>query len=275
MEKQENRKTGPRIPKLLFHPMRNQQTYLFLCFLIMPSCVGIGQRAAMAQPSLPVTEQAELRLIEGILDAVVDSQIVIRTAEGEWPVRVSETTPIGLQLNQPWFDWEHQRVYVTAVSVEPSDLTRTSHSQRPPFDTAKHQANESATRISFDFPAADLHVITRFQRKGRLQKFLDQGENRLGFYLVTPEDVGQHFPTMNRPFMAGPIRGWGEQNQITLEINGTPVLARLGFQTGTMNGFSVRDLIAKKTWVILSATSNDQGQLVANSILFFPIALKD
>ncbi len=170
-----------------------------------------------------------------------------------WSVRLAAGAPVALRLDLPWFDWDNRRVVVEAV----------------PTDDARSTTQTS--RVAYDFPAEALFVISRFESPESLQEFLKDQEGRLSFYLVTPDDVGRHFPSVHEPFLAGQLTPDGEQNGIAIQLENQALKAKLGFRKGAMNGFSIADLRPQTTFVTLSGTTTANGEIVAERVVFYPL----
>lgn len=250
-------------------------TLLLLTIALIPPPLAIQETERTSQ--VDSIELPGVISIEGLVEAIVEDSVQLKTKWGSITVRVTESTSIGLKLNKPWFDWENWCVYVDQDLVQDDKEETESSTSGHTGDTAAinttTDTSPAPTRIGFDLPAERLHVISRFQRKQRLQKFLDQTENRISYYLVTPADMGEHFPTLRRPFIAGPIQETGEHNEVSLQIDGKEVVAKLGFQTGTINGYTLAAMQPQQTWMIISGTPNQNHEVIASSVLFYPVKL--
>ena len=170
-----------------------------------------------------------------------------------WSVRLARGAPVALQLDLPWFDWENRRVVVEAVATDdPLSATQPS-------------------RVAYDFPAETLFVISRFESPELLREFLQDQERRLSFYLVTPDDVGRHFPNEQELFLAGQLTPDGKQNGVAVQFENQALKAKLGFRKGAMNGFSIVNLRPQTTFVTLSGTTTANGEIVAERVVFYPL----
>lgn len=248
-------------------------TLFFLTIAFLPPLQDIQQTDLSSV--VDSNELPSVISIEGLVEAIEEDSVQLKTKWGSIIVRVTDSTSMGLKLNKPWFDWENWRVYVDQDlirdSMEQMEFSADGNTRDAAVINTTAAISSEPTRIGFDLPAKRLHVISRFQRKQRLIKFLDQKEIRISYYLVTPEDMGEHYPTLGRPYIAGPIQETGEHNEVSLQIDGKQVVAKLGFQTGTINGFSLAAIQPQQTWMILSGTPNQNHEIVASSLLFFPV----
>lgn len=252
-------------------------TLFFVTIALLPPLQGIQETDLSS--AVDSNELPSVISIEGLVEAIEEDSVQLKTKWGLITVRVTESTSIGLKLNKPWFDWESWRVYVDQDlirdSMEKTEFSADGNTRDTAAINTTAAISIESTRIGFDLPAKRLHVISRFQRKQRLIKFLDQKENRISYYLVTPEDMGEHYPTLGRPFIAGPIQETGEQNEAVLQIDGKQVVAKLGFQTGTINGYTLAAMQPQQTWMILSGTPNQNHEIIASSLLFYPVKRDD
>lgn len=173
----------------------------------------------------------------------------------EYTVRLANRAPIGLKMNKPWFDWENEQVVVDAI-VFPTDSNGLNAS--PP------------KRVAIKFPAKKLFLLSRLGDAARMKETMSAEVKRLNFYLVTPEDPGQHFPTAEQPYLSGTLSV--KDNKVRVEVNEQVLPILLGFRYATMNGFSISQLEPNKTQVSLSGVWADgETEILATSILFEPV----
>ena len=167
-------------------------------------------------------------------------------------VKLAAGAPVALRMVKPWYDWDNDRVVVDAL------LPNDSSSSEPP-------------RIPYTLPAKQLYVISRFQDKDHMRRIMSKDPQWLSFYLVTPNDPGAHFPTSEKPYIAGKLRTTGTDKPASLIVKGMGSTVVLGLQDATMNGFSIANLEPFKTKVMLTGTLGEDNSVTAERIVFNPI----
>ena len=194
--------------------------------------------------------------IDGLVTGLKKYSMTIQSGDKTYTVKLANGAPIGMRMNQPWFDWKNNRVVVDALRY-PNDPNA-----------------KSAKRVAMKLPAEKLFLISRFTDVEHMTKIMATNVKRINYYLITPEDLGAHLPTAAEPYISG---------ELVIQKNGQPRLQieeqlmpiRLGFKTATMNGFSITALKPEKTQVFLSAVEGpNENELIATRILFQPVVKK-
>ena len=195
--------------------------------------------------------------INGVVTERKKYSFFVRQGKKEYTVKLGRGAPVALKMNRPWFDWQNHKVVVDAVSF-PEDI----------------EPNSSG-RVSVKLPAKHLFLISRFSNAKVMNQVMSVDVKRINFYLVTPDDPGHHFPTAQRPYIAGAV-GPGTEDTAQLQINDQSVPVKLGFRYATMSGFSITQLEPEKTQVFLTG-NRDPGsnEITASRVLFQPVTVRD
>jgi hypothetical protein len=160
-------------------------------------------------------------------------------------------------MNKPWFDWDNERVVVDAMSFPAGPNAEAANPRK---------------RVALKLPAKNLFLISRMGDAAKMKKTMSAEVKRLNFYLVTPIDPGQHFPTADKPYLSGALSVDDDKVYVKVDEHVLPV--KLGFRYATMNGFSIAELEPNKTQVFLSGIWEDgENEIQANSILFQPVVV--
>jgi hypothetical protein len=217
-----------------------------------------AQTSATSASSTTVTtpaNQPQPIRVEGIVVDQKKYSIKVKSGDKEYSVSLANGAAIGLKMNKPWYDWKNDQVVVDAV----------------PFPAASDDVAKK--RVPIKFPAKDLYLISRFADRATLNDVMSKNVKRLNFYLVTPEDQGQHMPTEKEPYISGKLNV--DKKDLKLKVDDSSLLIRLGFRFATMNGFSINELKPQTTQVFLSGVEGkNPGEIVASRILFQPIERK-
>lgn len=198
--------------------------------------------------------------IDGVVTARKKYSFTVSHDGKQTIVKLADGAPVGLKMNRPWYDWNRHRVVVDAV----------------PFPESSDPGTPK--RVAIPLPAKELFLISRFKNIEHMESIMSSDVKRINFYLVTPDDPGEHYPTKEQYFIAGALVV--EENQpvknqpIRLQVNDESLLIRLGFQFATMNGFSIAQLEPNTTHVFLSGVAGEnEDEFVASRVLFHPIDL--
>lgn len=204
--------------------------------------------------------------IEGI---VVDQQkysVTVRTDDKDYQVKLAENATVGLRMNRPFFDWEAGKVFVEALAVDQDPATAGLE-----LKTDKSKVE----KVGFVLPNQQLFLIAKFRNLAHLKRVMKGKEKRMNYYLLSPEDLGQHEPSKDELFVAGKLTTGKNDAPITLETNQQKHRVRLGFRFATMNGFSIAELKKDQTRVTLTGTIEEStGHLIASSVAFHPLKQK-
>lgn len=191
--------------------------------------------------------------IEGVVTDRKKYSFTVSHEGRQYTVKLANGAPVGLILNKPWFDWKRERVVVDEVPYPENDDI------------------ESLKRVAFKLPAKELFLIARFKNTEHMERIMAAGAKRLNFYLVTPNDPGQHLPTHEQPFISGALAVQKNQ-QLRLNVLDQSFHVQLGFRSATLNGFSIAQLEPNKTHVFLSGIAGEfENEIIASRIVFHPI----
>jgi hypothetical protein len=193
--------------------------------------------------------------IQGLVTGRKKYSFTVKQDKTEYTVKLSAGAPVGLKMNKPWFDWNNDQVVVDAMS----------------FSTGSDPASANPNkRVALKLPAKKLYLISRLGDAARMKETMAAEVKRLNFYLVTPNDPGQHFPTAEEPYLSGALSV--NDNRVRVDVNEQMLPVILGFRYATMNGFSIVHLEPNKTQVFLSGVWADgQREIQATSVLFQPV----
>jgi hypothetical protein len=233
-----------------------------LLFVLAIACSLNAQRnsthaQSTATAQTDVAQPASNVQLKGLITDRKKYSITVNQNGIDYLVRLPNRTPVGLKMNKPWFDWENQQVVVDTMAL---GVER---------DFKNSQA-KPAKRTAIELPAKNLHVISRLGSERLVKKFQDSDIKRLNFYLVSPDDLGQHSPTAEEPYLSGPLKI--KDDQAHVEVDGQNLPVTFGIRYATMNGFSITDLKPHTTEVFLSGTWDDgKNEIVATRILFQPV----
>lgn len=240
----------------------------WLAFIIIGCLTGLSAFVtpiyAQTETELPVAETDKSMVsIDGI---VVDQQkysITVRTADKDYQVKLAANATVGLRMNRPFFDWEAGKVFVEALAADQDPATA---GLEPEADKSKVE------KVGFILPNKQLFLIAKFRNLAHLKRVMKGKEKRMNFYLLSPEDLGQHEPTEDELFVAGKLTTGKNNAPITLQTDQQKHRVRLGFRFATMNGFSIAELKKNQTRVTLSGTLDETtGSLIASSVAFHPL----
>ena len=181
--------------------------------------------------------------LQGLVTGRKKYSFTVKQNETEYTVRLGTGAPIGLKMNRPWFDWDNDQVVVDAINY-PSDATA--------------EAANSLKRVAMQFPSKKLFLISRLGDAARMKEIMSTEVKRINFYLLTPIDPGQHFPTADQPYLSGALSV--DEKNVRLDVNEKMLPVKLGFRNATMNGFSITELEPNKTQVFLSGIWIDGGK---------------
>ena len=218
--------------------------------------LGPSQIRAQSPANATLSVPTEVR-IEGLVTDRKKYSFKVKQGEKEYDVRLASGAPIGLKMNKPWYDWKNKQVVVDEVSFPGEPESR---------------ANK---RVAVKLPAAKLFLISRFSDVDQMTQVMAANVKRLNFYLITPEDQGQHQPTKESPYISGALTIQKNQ-QVRLILNDQSIPVRLGFRYATMNGFSIMQLDPNKTQVFIAGTLGaNENEIVATRVLFQPVRVSD
>lgn len=230
---------------------------LFAVTLLWTSSI-YAQTSATSASSTTVTTsttQPQTVSIEGVVIDQKKYSFKVKSGDKEYSVSLANGAVVGLKMNKPWYDWKNEQVVVDAV----------------PFPSISDDV--ATKRVPIKFPAKELYLISRFADRATLKDVMSKNVKRLNFYLVTPEDQGEHMPSEKEPYISGKLDV--DKKDLKLKVDDNSLLIRLGFRYATMNGFSINELKAQKTQVFLTGIQGENpNEVVASRILFQPIELK-
>ena len=220
-------------------------------FFTLLTCWTVQESRLQAQTKPTVTKSSpEAIRIEGIVTERKKYSIRVRQDDQEFDVKLTDDVAIALKMNRPWYDWDNQQVVVDAID--------------------ENVAQTDLKRVGVPLPAKQLFLISRLGNAQTMRSTMAEEVKRLNFYLVTPEDTGQHKPTEDEPFLSGKLSV--ENKQPHLIVNDEKIQVMLGFRFATMNGFSVNQLKPNQTQVFLTGTrGKNEFEIVTSRILFQPI----
>lgn len=212
-----------------------------------------GQTPSTANPKIETAPKPIQ--IQGLVTGRKKYSFTVKQDKTEYTVKLSAGAPVGLKMNKPWFDWNNDRVVVDAMS----------------FPTGSNPASANPNkRVALKLPAKKLYLISRLGDAARMKETMAAEVKRLNFYLVTPNDPGQHFPTADEPYLSGGLSV--KDNKVRVDVNEQMLPVILGFRYATMNGFSIVHLEPNQTQVFLSGVLADgQREIQATSVLFQPV----
>jgi hypothetical protein len=215
-----------------------------------------GRLPAQSPPIVEPGVQEEV-LIEGLVTERKKYSFKVKQGDTEYDVKLANGAPIALTMNKPWFDWKNEQVVVDAVAF-PNDAELSSNK-----------------RVAIKLPSENLFLISRFSDANQMSQIMSANVKRLNFYLITPEDQGQHLPTRERPYISGSLSIQKNQ-QVRLNIDDQSIPVRLGFRYATMNGFSIMELEPDKTQVFIAGVPGaNENEIVASRVLFQPVRVSD
>ena len=232
------------------HPLN----YIWKICLLVLMGVGIStsslnaQSVASAKPAM-----ASEILIEGLVTERKKYSFTVNQNGTNYKVKLASRAPIALKMNRPWYDWRNEQVVVDAVSY-PED-----------------SESGSNKRVGIKLPAEKLYLISRFSDADQMAQIMSANVKRLNFYLITPEDQGQHWPTRDRPYISGSL-SIKKNQQVRLSLADQSLPIRLGFRNATMNGFSIVQLEPNKTQVFIAGLpGGGENEILATRVLFQPV----
>lgn len=230
--------------------------FLLTFTLLIGCCASTLPKGSCAQePTNLESETTREVRIEGLVTERKKYSFKIRQGATEYDVKLSSGAPIGLKMNKPWYDWKNDQVVVDSV-VFPNN--------------AQSKSNK---RVAVKLPPGPLFLISRFSDSKHMTQIMSANVKRLNFYLITPENQGQHLPTQERPYIAGSLRIQKNQ-QVRLEIAEQSLPVRLGFRYATMNGFSIMQLEPNKTQVFIAGVpGSNENEILASRVLFQPVEM--
>ena len=173
-----------------------------------------------------------------------------------------ENTAIGLKMTKPWFDWTNGQVVVDSTPVSDAGVFETK--------SAPNQKKAAQPRVAFKLPSEKLFLISKLSDTEHLERFRSSSPKWINFYLVTPENIGNHMPTKDELYVSGKIVV-GKKQQVDLQVGSETMPMKLGFRNATMNGFSIEEIKAGCTKVVLSGMLNTDNSILANSLVFEPV----
>lgn len=236
----------------------DQLNHIWKTFLLASICICTlptqlrAQSPASAEPS--ATGQI---LIQGLVTKRKKYSFTVKQNNKEFEVKLASQAPIALRMNKPWYDWRNEQVVVDAVSF-PNESEESSNK-----------------RVGIKLPAKDLYLISRFSDADQMTQIMSANIKRLNFYLITPEDQGQHWPTKDRPYISGAL-SIKKNQQLRLNVEDQSVSVRLGFRYATMNGFSIMDLEPNKTQVFIAGKPGAaENEVLATRVLFQPVRVTE
>lgn len=248
-----------------FTPLQNiHPTLKRICLLIgvvVCAWAACGPALLTAQVTDAGSDVAPPQAVQlkGLVTARKKYSFTVKQNRTEYSVKLAPGAPIGLKMNKPRFDWDQDRVVVL------------------PMEYSTDQLSEPAVlpkRVALQLPAEELFLISRFDTAFRIQTIMSADVKRINFYLVTPDDPGQHFPTEQQPYLSGPLSLNDQQLQVKIEDQLLPV--KLGVHYATMNGFTINQLEPNQTHVILSGHWSDGAtDIEATSVLFRPVVVPE
>ena len=219
-------------------------------------CASPTKLRTQSPPSADPGATSEI-LIQGLVTNRKKYSFTVKQDDTEYEVTLANRAPVALKMNKPWFDWRNQQVVVDSVSF-PND-----------------PEESSSKRVGIKFPAEDLYLISRFSDAEQMTQIMEANIKRLNFYLITPEDQGQHWPTKDRPYISGSLSiQKNQQPRLNVKEQSMPV--RLGFRYATMNGFSIMDLEPNKTQVFIAGVpGTTENEILATRVLFQPVQVAE
>ena len=227
---------------------------LTLMFALTAQCLAQTGTSTVSTDAVTETriEQKVIQL-EGLVIAQGKYSIKVKSGEKEYIVKLANGAPIAMKMNKPWFDWNNEQVVVDEIPYPATDQI---------------QPNK---RVSYKLPAKELYVVSRFSDRNRFDEFVEASVKRINFYLVTPENQGDHLPTEKEPYVAGKL-DYSQPSNVRLLVDESKLPVKLGFRLATMNGYSIGDLVANKVQVFLTGIEGDRENVViASRVLFQPV----
>ncbi len=185
----------------------------------------------------------------------------ISSSGQKFEVRLAPDAVVAMKMHKPWFDWDHQRVIVEPQPIDAGEIVDPDPKPVP-------------SRVPVGLPGEKLFVIGQFNDESHMRYEMAQPRKRLNYYVITPTEVGSHFPSGEEPYISGKLMTQKSDEPVSLLVSGmkTPII--LGFQNATLNGFSISDLTPYRTQVKLSGTVGPDKLILADRVLFYPVQLK-
>ena len=235
------------------------KNFYIIVGIVIGICVAGIANPSFAQTPSTITKTVAIApkpiQIQGMVTGRKKYSFTVKHGTTEYQVKLADGAPVGLKMNKPWFDWDNEQVVVDAMNF-------TSGSNPIAATPAK--------RVAVKLPAKQLFLISRLGDPAKMKETMSADVKRLNFYLVTPEDPGEHLPTAKEPFISGALSVKDKKTQV--EIDGQTMPVMLGFRYATMNGFSINHLEPNKTQVFLTGVWSDgESEILATRILFEPV----
>ncbi len=236
-------------------------TRFLSCLLILAlASVGYAQQSAASDSD---AKFQPLR-ISGLVTAQQKYTIEILDAkEKTHQIRFSPQTEITLRMSKPYFDWEAGKVFVEPVrmnAVESDDIAA---------------SDETIHRVPIRIPGQQHYLIAGFRTEDHLQRTMQADIKRINYYLITPEAIPPHTPTVEELYICGQLQTSPEpvkEQQVLLQVGETTHRARLGYRTATMNGFAITDLEPGTTRVTIVGTRDLKTRVItATTVAFEPV----
>lgn len=220
------------------------------------ACAFPSQLPAQSPSNVESNAPAEV-LIEGLVTECKKYSFRVKQGETEFDVKLANGAPVALKMNKPWYDWKNEQVVVDAVAF-PNDAELSS-----------------TKRVAVKLPSPNLFLVSRFSDANQMSQIMAANVKRLNFYLITPEDQGQHLPTKDQPYISGSLSIQKNQ-QVRLQVDDQFIPVRLGFRYATMSGFSIMELEPDKTQVFIAGVpGTNENEIVASRVLFQPVRVSD
>jgi len=234
---------------------------ILVTFLVSGTLTELVGQTLSEQPvslaAVEKTAQPQPTQLEGLVTERKKYSFTITRGKIQYQIKIAENATIGLKMNKPWFDWENNQVVVDVLKYDPQ------------ADSIDLKA-KSDKRFAINLPSKELFLISRFGDQEKIDQFKKAKTKRLNFYLITPEDTGQNFPSVEEPYLAGSLSPNGQA--VAVDAGDSPIPVRLGFRYATMNGFSIMEMEPNKTQVFLTGVwAEDESEIVATRILFLPV----
>lgn len=228
------------------------------CLLLLLVCLvnHFDAHSSCAQTEPVAGDRPAIVKIEGLVTERKKYSFKVKQGDTEYVVKLANGAPVGLKMNKPWYDWKNARVVVDALAYPTDDRVKPK-------------------RVAVKLPSEELYLISRFDTEDQMKSVMATNVKRINFYLITPEDQGQHLPTKDQLYLSGELKVQ-KNRQVRLDVEDQSFPIRLGFRLATMNGFSIAQLEPNKTQVFIAGVAGqNENEVVASQVLFQPVRVTE